>query len=142
MADIIYNSFLLDVFQGNCNTLHSYKAMLVSSGYTEDRVAHTKQSNITNEVNGTGYSAGGTSVTLSVSLNNSTNKLTLSITSPFWINSTISGVRKCIIYRNRGGGPSLNELVCCIDNGTDLSSSNSTLSFGSSTWVIDLPAPT
>lgn len=116
--------------------------MLVDASYTEDRVAHAKQSDITGEVSGTGYTAGGTTVLLSTSTNNTTNKLTLTVSSPSWASSTISGVRKCIVYRNRGGAATANELVCCIDNGVDLNSSNSTLSFAASTWVIDLPAAT
>jgi hypothetical protein len=140
MASIVYDSFLADVFAGNCNTSHSYKAMLVTSGYAENRATHAKRSDITNEVSGTGYTAGGASITLSASLNTSTHKLTLTIGSVSWSSSTITA-RKLVIYRARGGASSADELVACIDNGTDLVSSGSTMQWNASTWEIPLPAP-
>jgi hypothetical protein len=134
MADIIFNSFLSDVFAGNCNTTHTYKGILTAS-------THTKRSDVTGEVSGTGYTAGGNAVTLSAAVNNSTNVLTLTIGAVSWPSSTITA-RKLIVYRARGGAASADELVCCVDNGTDLVSSNTTLSFAASTWEITLPAAT
>lgn len=139
MADIIYDSFLGDVFAGNCNTTHSYKGMLVTSGYTENRATHSKRSSITNEVSGTGYTAGGSAVTLSVATTSTTCTLTIGAVS--WPSSSITA-RKLIVYRDRGGAASADELVCCVDNGTDLVSSSTTLSFAASTWAITLPAAT
>lgn len=141
MADIIFNSFLSDVFAGNCNTTHSYKGILTASTYTENRATHTKRSDVTGEVSGTGYTAGGNAVTLSVAVNNTTNVLTLTIGAVSWPSSTITA-RKLVVYRARGGAASADELVCCVDNGADLVSSNTTLSFAASTWEITLPAAT
>lgn len=140
MASIVYDSFLADVFAGNCSTAHSYKAMLVSSSYAENRGTHTKRSDITNEISGTGYTAGGAAITLSATLNTTAHKLTLSIGSVSWASSTLTA-RKLIVYRARGGASSADELVCCVDNGTDLVSSSSTMLWGASTWEIPLPAP-
>jgi len=139
MASIIYNSFAADVFAGNCNTTHTYKAMLVTSAYTENRATHAKRSDITNEVSGTAYTAGGATVTLSAAVNNSTNTLTLTIGAASWPSSTITA-RKLVVYRSRGGASSADELVCCVDNVTDLISSNTTMNWAASTWTIPLPA--
>ena len=140
MASIIYNSFLADVFAGNCNTTHTYKAMLVTSAYSEDRAAHSKRSSITNEVTGTGYTAGGATVTLSAVVSGTTSPiLTLTIGPASWASSTITA-RKLVVYRSRGGASSADELVCCVDNGTDLVSSGTTMNWAASTWVIPLPA--
>ena len=142
MASVVYDSFLADVFNGSANTSHSYKAMLTTSSYTEDRGAHSKRSSITNEVSGTGYTAGGVAVTLTASLNTTTHKLTLTIGAATWSSSTITA-RKLVVYRARGGASSADELVCCVDNGTDLVSSSSTMRWNDvpSTWEIPLPAP-
>jgi hypothetical protein len=141
MASIIYDSFLADLASGNANTSHSYKAMPVTSSYAEDRGAHSKRSSVTSfEVSGTGYTAGGASVTLSASLNTTTHKVTLTIGTVSWPSSTITA-RKLVVYRARGGASSADELVACIDNGTDLVSSNSTMTWNASTWEIPLPAP-
>lgn len=140
MASVVFDSFIADVFAGNCNTTHSYKAMLVTSAYTEDRGAHSKRSSITNEVTGTGYTAGGTAVTLTAVVNTTTHKLTLTIGTASWVTSSITA-RKLVIYRARGGASSVDELVACVDNGADLVSSSSTMTWNASTWEIPLPAP-
>jgi hypothetical protein len=125
---------------GAANTSHSYKAMLVTGSYAEDRGAHSKRSSITNEVSGTGYTTGGVALTLTASLNTTTHALTLTIPAASWPSSTITA-RKLIVYRARGGASSADELVCCIDHGTDLASSSSTMTWNASTWTLPLPAP-
>jgi len=140
MASLVYNSFLTDLFAGNCNTTHNYKAMLTTSSYTESRSSHTKRSNITNEITGTGYTAGGAAVTLSFAMNNTTHVGTLTISAVSWANSTLTA-RKCVIYRDRGGASSADELVAVIDNGVDITTSAQTLAVAASTWAIPLPAP-
>ena len=116
--------------------------MLVTSAYTEDRNAHSKRSAITNEVTGTGYIAGGTPVTLSVAVDTASTppRVTVTIGAAVWASSTITA-RKLIIYRSRGGAASVDELVACVDNGVDLASNASTMTWAASTWVIPLPAP-
>jgi hypothetical protein len=144
MPSIIYSSFPIDVFNGNCTVNHTYKAMLTTSGYTEDRNAHTKRSQITNEVTGTGYTAGGANVTLSLTLNTASTppKVTLAIGPVTFPNSTITA-RKMIIYRARGGSATVDELVACVDNGVDLVSNSSTMTWNgnNSTWELPLPPP-
>jgi hypothetical protein len=125
---------------GAANTSHSYKGMLVTGSYAEDRGAHSKRSSITNEVSGTGYTTGGVALTLTASLNTTTHALTLTIPAASWPSSTITA-RKLIVYRARGGASSADELVCCIDHGTDLASSSSTMTWNASTWTLPLPAP-
>jgi hypothetical protein len=90
MASVIYDSFIADVFAGTCTTASSYKGMLVTSSYTEDRGTHSKRSSVTNEVSGTGYTAGGVALSLTASLNTSTHILTLTIPTATWASSTIT----------------------------------------------------
>jgi hypothetical protein len=141
MASIIYDSFPADAMNGNAVTSNSYKAMLVNSSYVEDRGAHSRRSSITNEISGTGYTAGGAAVTLTVGTNTTTHKTTLTIGAVSWPSSTLTA-RKMIIYRARGGASSADELVACIDNGaSDLVSSGTTMTWNATTWEIPLPAP-
>jgi len=139
MASVIYDSFIADVFAGTCTTASTYKAMLVSSAYTEDRGAHSKRSSVTNEVTGTGYTAGGVALTLSATLNTTAHTLMLTIPTVSWASSTITA-RKLIIYRTTGTAASDN-LVACIDNGSNLISTASTMTWNASSWTIPLPAP-
>jgi len=140
MASIIYDSFLADVFSGAANTSHAYKGLLTTSSYAENRATHSKRSSVTNEVTGTGYTAGGVALTLTASLNTTSHVLTLTIPTVTWSNSTITA-RKLVVYRARGGASSADELVCCIDNGVNQVTSSSSMIWLSSTWEIALPAP-
>ena len=140
MASIVYNSFLGDVFTGNCNTTHTYKALLTTSAYSENRATHTKRSDITNEVTGTGYTAGGIVIVPTFSVSNANNLGTLTIPSVSWTGITTTA-RKLIVYRSRGGAASADELVCCVDNGEDLIVTSGTLSISFIRWEIPLPPP-
>jgi hypothetical protein len=139
MASVIYDSFIADVFAGTCTTASSYKAMLVTSAYTEDRGAHSRRSSVTSEVTGAGYTAGGVALTLSATLNTTAHTLMLTIPTVSWASSTITA-RKLIIYRTTGTAASDN-LVACIDNGSNLISTASTMTWNASSWTIPLPAP-
>jgi hypothetical protein len=141
MASLVFNSFLGDVFAGNCNTGHTYKMTLHTSGYTEDRAAHSRFSSVTNELaTGNGYTQGGATVTLSYAVNNTTNISTVTIGAANWPSSTLT-VRKAVIRRARGGAASADELVAVLDHTTDVSSSGTTFNIAASTWTIPLPAP-
>jgi hypothetical protein len=140
MASIVYNSFLSDVFAGNCNTTHTYKALLTTSAYSENRATHTKRSDITNEVTGAGYTAGGIVIVPTFAVSNANNLGTLTIPSVSWTGITTTA-RKLIVYRSRGGAASADELVCCVDNGEDLIVTSGTLSISFIRWEIPLPPP-
>lgn len=135
MATIIYNSFLDDVFKGNidCDT-DTFKVMATAVTYSENKDTHTKRSDITNEITGTGYTAGGNSVgalTVTKDTANDRNELTLPGTT--WPSSTLSGVRKFVYYKSRGGAATADELVACIDNGSDVATTAATLTLNAST---------
>ena len=134
MASIIYNSFLDDVAKGNidCDT-DAFKAMVTTNAYTENKDTHTKRSDITNEVTGTGYTAGGNTITVSVTKDTANDRIEISLGGTSWGSSTITGARKVIVYKSRGGASSADELVACIDNGADVSTSAGTLTLTAST---------
>lgn len=140
MASAIYDSFLADVFAGNCNTTHTYRMTLHTSSYVPDRAVHNRFDDVTNQVTGTGYTAGGEVVALTTSTNTTAHTMTLTIASASWASSTITA-RYAVIRRARGGAASADELVAVIDNKVDLSSSNTTFAIASSTWTIPMPVP-
>jgi len=141
MAGIVYDSFLADVFNGACNTTHTYRAFMVTAGYVEDRGAHSKRSAASSfEVSGTGYTAGGALVVPTFSINTTTHKGTLTIPAVSWPSSSGLAGRKLIVYRARGGSASADELVCCIDPGANLVSTG-ILTWNPRVWEIPLPPP-
>ena len=136
MASIIYNSCPDDVVRGNINfASDTFKQLLVTSAYTPDQSAHLKRSDITNEVSGTGYSAGGVTVTATVAKNTSNKTETISFSAPSWANATITA-KGAVIYKSRGGASSADELVAFIDFGSSVSSSGGTFSVSSSTITL------
>lgn len=140
MASAIYDSFLADVFAGNCNTSHTYRMTLHTASYAPDRATHNRFDDITNQVTGTGYTAGGEIVALTTSTNTTTHTMTLTIASASWPTSTITA-RYAVIRRARGGAASADELVAVIDNGANASSSATTFAVAASTWEIPFPTP-
>ena len=115
MASIIYTSVLEDMTRGAVDfDTDTFKVMLVTSSYTENKDTHTKRSDITNEVSGTGYTAGGTAVVPTIAKDTSTDRVTITFPSVTWPTSTITA-RKAIYYQSRGGASSADELVCCND---------------------------
>jgi hypothetical protein len=60
MANVIYNSFNRDLMNGSVDLdTDTIKVMLNTSTYVADQDVHAKRSDVTNEVTGTGYTAGG-----------------------------------------------------------------------------------
>jgi hypothetical protein len=122
MASIIYDSVSEDMAEGNLDfDTHSFYAMLTSSSYTESKSAHSKRSDVTNEVVGAGYVSGGIPVSVTVARVGSTTTITLG--SAVFTGVSVTA-RKCVYYRSRGGAATADELVGCNECGSDLSGTN------------------
>ena len=116
MANVIYNSFKRDIQNGSIDLdTDDIKVMLVTSVYVPDIDAHTKASDITNEVVGTGYTAGGVSLaTKAVTADNTNDLGKFDADDVTWATSTITA-RGAVIYKSRGGASSADELVAYLD---------------------------
>lgn len=134
MASLIYNSCPDDMARGNINfATDSFKALIVTSTYSPNKDTHTKRSDVTNEVTGTGYTAGGVAVTVTVTKDTANDRVDITFSDPSWPSSTITG-RALVLYKARGGAASADELVCYIDNGSDVTST-------AGTWSFDINSP-
>lgn len=133
MASLIYNSALRDEATGAIDyDTDSFKVMLVTSGYTENKDTHTKRSDVTNEVTGTGYTAGGQTVTVTVSAVDTANDcVDITFAQVTWPSSTITA-RKAVYYKSRGGASSADELVAVNDFGSDVTTSSGTFTLNAS----------
>lgn len=129
MASLIYDSFFYDVATGAIDVDgDSFKAMVVLDAYTPNKGAHSKRSDVTNEASGTGYTAGGATVTLTPTKDTTNHRLDITFSDPSWASATLTG-RGLVIYKSRGGLASADELVCAIANASDIISTNGTWSF-------------
>lgn len=133
MSSFIFDSFWDDLEKGNIDLdTDTFKAMLTTSSYAESKTAHTKRSDVTNEVTGTGYSAGGSAVTFTLTKDTVNNRQDAAYSNQVFSSSTITA-RKQVVYKSRGGAASADELVCINDFGSDVISSAGTLTINGST---------
>jgi hypothetical protein len=126
MANVIYDSFTDDIFNQRFNiTSATLYGMLVADSYTPSKGSHAKRSDVTGEVAGTGYTAGGAATTVTVAKDTTNHKQTLSFANILWTTSSITA-RGVVVYNHRGGLASADELVCAGTFGADVATSAST----------------
>jgi hypothetical protein len=107
------------------------KVALCTSSYTPDQDNHDFFNDITNEVSGTGYTAGGATLgNPSITYTGASNTLKLDGDDVSWTTSTITA-RYAIVYDSTPGTAATNPLICYIDFGADVVSTAGTFSI---TW--------
>lgn len=131
----LYNSFPYELSRGNIDLdTDTFYIMLVTSAYTFNQDTHTRRSDITNEVAGTGYTAGGQALaSITVTQDNTGNRMVMDCADAVWTSATITA-RGAVIYKRRGGAASADELVGFMDFVTDQISTaaNFTVQFNAS----------
>lgn len=120
----LYSNFphlLLEDKLGGSILDQTIKVALVTSSYTFDQEAHDYFDDITNEVSGTGYTAGGATLT-SKSCTMSSRVTTFDADDVTWTSSTITA-RGAVIYCDTGTA-STSLLIAYLDFGEDKSSTS------------------
>lgn len=136
MASLIYNRALELWARGNIDfDTDTFKVMLTTSVYAEDKDAHDFRNDVTNEVSGTGYTAGGNTATVTVTLDTVNDRVDMSLGGTTWPTSTITA-RKAVYYKSRGGASTADELVAVNDFGADVSTTAGTFTLNASTLRI------
>ena len=136
MASLIYNSAPDEMARGDIDfDTDTFNAMLVTSSYTPNKDTHDFRDDVTNEVSGTGYTAGGVASAVTVTKDTANDKVTIQLGAVSWASSTITA-RGCVYYKSRGGASSADELVAYADFGSDVSSSGGTFSVAASTITL------
>jgi hypothetical protein len=114
------------------------KCSLHTVSYVPDQDAHDFWNDATNEVTGTGYTAGG--VTLagkSVSYDATSNELRLDFDDLVWgPGATISGIRVAVLYKVTGGASSTDPLIAY-----HLDTADRAVSSGTFTLDVDATSP-
>jgi hypothetical protein len=131
MASLLYNSAVDDMARGAIDfDTDTFKVMLVTSSYTPDKDTHDKRDDVTNEVSGTGYTAGGVTSVCTVTKDTANDRVTLSFAAVSWASSTITA-RGAVIYKSTGTASNDN-LVAYNDFGSDVASASGTFTVGAS----------
>ena len=102
-------------------TTDTIKCALTTSTYTPDQDNHDYFNDVTNEVTGTGYTAGGATLASKTSTySGGSNTLALDAADVTWASSTITA-RRAVVYKDTGTA-STSPLIGYVDLGEDLSS--------------------
>lgn len=128
MANVILNNtkelLLTGGFDLDADTL---KVMLVTSSYTPDQDAHDFINDASSaEVSGTGYTAGGATLSgVTVTQDNTNNTAYLDAADTDWTTSTITNARYAIVYKDTGAAAT-SPILAIFDFGTNKSTTAET----------------
>jgi hypothetical protein len=132
LPSLIYDSMVDGMAEGTIRfASDSFKVMLVN-GYMPDKGAHNTTADITGEVTGSGYTAGGAGVVVTVS-DAGTDQADIQLGGTTWSTSTIDATGG--VYYDAGNGA----LVAFIDFGGTISSLNGAFTLQPSTVTIHNP---
>lgn len=105
------------------------KIMLCTSSYTPNQDTHRYKSDVTNEVVGTGYTAGGATLTgVTITYDAVTNTIKIDANDPSWASSSITGARVAVIYDATPGTDATRPLIAYAVSDVDMSTTSGTLS--------------
>jgi hypothetical protein len=136
MASFIYNSAIEDLANNDIDfSADTFKLLLVTSTYTANKDTHLKRSDVTNEVSGTGYTAGGEATACTVSKDTANDKVTIEFDPVTFSTATITA-RAGVIYKSRGGADTADELVAYVDFGGDVTATAANFTVGTSTITL------
>lgn len=134
-ASVTYNSYYNNVLRGNIDIdTDTFHCILVDATYTPNKDTHDFRDDITGEVVGTGYTAGGQTCTLTITVDNANDRIDINLTNVSWPNATITA-RGMVIVKWRGGAASADELVHYIDFLSNVTSTNATFTASMTTPI-------
>lgn len=136
-----YGNGLLNLAKGNIDfDGDTFKVMLLASGYTPNQDTHDFRDDLTNEITGTGYTAGGATLAgVSVTYDATSNEVRILWTDSAWTSATFTA-RYAVIYKSRGGASSADELIAYLDMVSDQSVSAATFTLDYTTSVLKITA--
>lgn len=100
------------------------KGLITTNTYSPNQDTHDYHNDITNEVTGTNYTAGGTALANKVmTYTGATNVTKFDADDLVWSNSTIANARICVIYDDTPATSATKPLLWYIVNDSDVSTS-------------------
>ena len=125
MSNVVYNSAKQKIMDGSIDLdTDTIKIALVTSSYTPNQDDHEDYADLTNEVTGTGYTAGGATLTnTTITKDNANNRGVFDADDVTWTTATITA-RGAVIYKD-SGVDSTSWLITYKDFGADITSTAS-----------------
>jgi len=124
MPSKLYGNFLVKALNKEVDwDTDTIKVALATSSYTPNQDTHDYFNDVTNEVTGTGYTAGGNTLgSKTITYDDANNVIVLDAADTTWGSSTITA-RYAIVYASTGTA-STSPLIGYVDFGSDQSSTN------------------
>lgn len=124
MPSKLYGNFLVKALNKEVDwDTDTIKVALCTSSYTPNQDTHDYFNDVTNEVTGTGYTAGGnTLASKTITYDDANNVIILDAADTTWASSTITA-RYAVVYASTGTA-STSPLIGYVDFGSDQSSTN------------------
>jgi hypothetical protein len=118
----LYGKLFLAMFNKEIDLLDdTIKGMFTTSGYTPDQDAHDYKDDITNEITGTGYTAGGPTLTgKTLTYTGATNKIMFDADDTNLTGTTIT-VRTVVLYDATPGSDATRPLLGYQQSSADIS---------------------
>lgn len=115
------------------------KVMLCTATYAPAQDTHQYKSSVTNEITGTGYTAGGAALT-SVVVSYATKVMTFTAANTSWASATFTA-RYAVVYDSTPATDATRPLICWIDFGVDTTVTAATFTItwdalGIATWTV------
>ena len=122
MADIIWNAFKANIMNGGIDLdTMAIKVALVTATFAPNIDTEEDFADVTNEVVGTGYTAGGAALTTkAVTIDDTDNEGVFDADDVTWSTSTITARGAVVYYDSTVAATSL--LICYLDFGSDQTS--------------------
>lgn len=133
MSLVVYGKALSGMFTGAANAVWDWdtdtiKIALTLSTYSVAVDTDDFFNDVTNEVSGTGYTAGGaTLASCTVTYDSASDQIRFDSADPSWTTSTLTNVRRAVIYKSTGTA-STSPLIAVESFASDQSTVTGTLS--------------
>lgn len=105
----------------------TFKLMLTTVTYVPNQDTHDFRDDLTNEITGTLYTAGGVAVTVSRTYDAASNEIRVAVQDAVWGPGATITFRNAHLYKVLGGAASADPLIAYIAYGSDQSVVNGTL---------------
>lgn len=119
-----YGIPIRNIFNGVANAnwdwdADTIKCALTTSSYVPDRDTHDFFNDVTNEISGTGYSAGGdTLVTTTATYDTASDQVRIDSDDAQWTSASFTA-RIAVVYKDSAGASSTDPLIIFVDFGGD-----------------------
>lgn len=111
MPSLIFNRMLELWARGAIDfDTDTFRRTLHTGNYSENKGLHDFFDDVTDEVVGAGYTAGGAVTAVTVTLDTTNDRLDIVFGQTTWPNSTITA-RKSVVRKARGGAASADEII-------------------------------